>query len=211
MVAGAQQADVQFDRQVYQPGDQIDITALGTNLTDSAWVGIVPSAVAHGDEATNDANDVGYKHLKDKDRVFLVAPKEPGEYDVRLNDSDQNGKEVASRTFTVEADPNPVLEAKLVRNQESELDPNSTFEVEFEAPLSFPENAWIGVVPSGTPHGEEQVGDSSNMGYEHLSGRSRGTVRLTAPDKPGEYDVRMYDSDNGGQEVGSVPIVVGGE
>jgi hypothetical protein len=208
MVTGAQQPDVLLEREVYHPGDQINITAVGTSLTDTAWIGIVPSAIPHGNEQTNDDNDLGYVFLKDNERVFLVAPKEPGEYDARLNDADEDGKEIASRSFKVEVDPSPVAEPKLLLDPVSKFAPSSEIDIQFEAPTNFADNAWIGIVPTDTEHGEEEVGDSANMGYEHLNGRSRGTVRLTAPGNAGEFDVRMYDSDDKGKEVGSVSFVV---
>lgn len=207
-VSGALQADVQLMQEVYYPGDQIEVMAVATNLKDSAWVGIVPTSVPHGEEKTNDANDLGYVYLKDNDRVLLVAPSEPGNYDVRLNDDDNDGKEVASRTFKLEVDPNPVAEAKLTWDGEEKVPAGETFEVQFEAPLSFEAKAWIGIVPTDTAHGEEAVGDAANLGYEHLGGRSRGSVVLRAPTTPGTYDVRFYDSDAEGKEVGSVAVTV---
>jgi len=181
---------------------------VATNLTDSAWVGVVPSAIPHGQEEENDNNDLGYVFVKDNTRIILVAPREPGDYDVRLNDDDNKGKEIASRSFQVTDDTQPVTQAKLTWQPEGSLTAGESVEVGFEAPLSFAENAWIGIVPTDTPHGKESENDPVNLGYEHLDGRSRGSVELQLPTTPGTYDMRMFDSDSNGNEVGSVTFEV---
>lgn len=206
-LTGALQADVQLDRESYLPGDQIHVTVIAVGLTDTAWVGVVPSDIPHGSEEENDAHDLGYLRVGEEP-IVLLAPAEPGDYDVRLNDSDDAGKEVASRSFKVTVDPAPVEEPKLLWQPPQAVVAESSISVEFEAPLSFPEDAWIGIVPSSTAHGEEAVNDSANLGYQHLNKRSRGKVTLTAPTEPGSYDVRMFDTDSDGKEVASVTFEV---
>ena len=68
-----------------------------------AWVGIIPSDVPHGSEATNDENDLDYEYLdgQESGALTFVAPNEVGSYDFRLHDTDQDGQEVASVTFQV--------------------------------------------------------------------------------------------------------------
>jgi hypothetical protein len=210
-LTGALQADVQLEREVYFPGDQINIVVMATGYQDSAWVGIVPSAIPHGQEADNDANDLGYVFIKDNNRLMLVAPKEPGDYDMRLNDDDAEGQEMASRTFKVEADPAPVTAPALLWQPNGAEQVNNKLEVRFEAPLTFASDAWIGIVPSDTEHGKESVGDAANRGYEHLQGRGRGTVLLQVPAEAGKYDLRMYDTDADGSEVASISFEVEAE
>jgi len=55
---------IMLDKTQFEPGEEIKInfTAEGT-LGKNPWIGIIPSSVAHGDEAENDANDLTY-HLK---------------------------------------------------------------------------------------------------------------------------------------------------
>ena len=170
-------------------------------------MGVVPSSIPHGSEEDNDSNDLGYVRIREG-ALHLIAPKEPGDYDARLNDSDEDGKEVASRTFKVTVDPSPIVEPKILWAPTGPVPAGSELSIEFEAPLSYSENAWIGVVPSATAHGEEKVNDEAQRGYQHLNQRSRGKVVLTMPEEVGSYDVRMFDSDDGGKEVGSVSFEV---
>ncbi len=206
-IVAAQVADVQLDKETYLPGDEMQVTVMGPGLTDSAWVGVIPANIPHGSEEDNDSNDLGYIRTAGG-IVSLVAPREPGDYDARLNDSDEEGKEVASRSFKVTPDPSPVAEPKMLWEPSAPILGGSEVVIEFEAPLSFAEDAWIGIVPSATPHGDEDVNDKAQVGYVHLDGRSRGKVKLIVPTEPGDYDVRMYDSDHEGKEVGAITFEV---
>lgn len=102
-------ASLSIDKNEVKPGETIVVTfeAATSDFATGAWVGIIPSDIAHGDEAKNDANDVAYQYLNDKTEgtMTFTAPMKPGKWDFRLNTSDNNGKEVASVTFTVTAPP----------------------------------------------------------------------------------------------------------
>lgn len=207
-MTGALQADVQFSKSEYLPGEQIDVTVIGTGLDPKGWIGVIPSEIPHGSEETNDLHDINYKHLEDQLSLYLVAPAKPGKYDVRLNESDTGGQELASRAFTVVERPTPVQSSlKLVR---SSYKPGETIRVDFVASPDYPENAWIGIVPSQVKHGSEADLDANNLVYQHLQKRSLGWLELKAPDKPGSYDVRMTDGDGeGAKEVASQTFQVG--
>ncbi|MBE2224381.1 MAG: hypothetical protein IAF02_22765 [Anaerolineae bacterium] len=73
------------------------------------------------------------------------------------------------------------------------------------------EDAWVGIVPSDTPHGLEADGDAADLTYEYVSNAVDGKITLYAPSEPGSYDVRMYSTDSAsanGVELASVTIVV---
>ena len=208
MLEGQQQADVQFPKSEYYPGDEIPLTIMAIGLSDKCWVGVVPSAIEHGSESINDQNDISYIHPHNLERPFLIAPREPGSYDIRLNSDDNDGKELASRGFTVVADPSPILEPKISLVSETKIKMGQKVEISFEAPLSYKKNAWLGWVPSSIPHGQESENDKNNKGYEHLDGRCRGTVVLTAPKTAGEFDLRLNDSDSSGKEVAFLKLTI---
>jgi hypothetical protein len=95
---------LETDKSVYAPVETISVTFTApAGLPTKAWVGIIPSTIPHGDEAENDTYDLAYQYLNGMTSGTLVfsAPPEPGSYDLRMNDSDSNGKEIASVTFTV--------------------------------------------------------------------------------------------------------------
>jgi hypothetical protein len=94
----------------------------------------------------------------------------------------------------------------LLRNTFS---PGEEIDVSFTAPASYPQHAWLGIVPSQIPHGSEVVNDQNSPVYEFLDFRTSGIVKLKAPDRPGAYDIRLNSSDDShGKEVASVSFTV---
>ncbi len=88
--------------------------------------------------------------------------------------------------------------------------PGESIVVTFSAPVGLPTNAWVGLIPSSVPHGNEATNDQNDIAYKYLSGKTFGTLEFTAPTKPGSYDFRMNSSDNNGVELTSVSFTVGG-
>jgi len=97
------------------------------------------------------------------------------------------------------ADPDALEEAVRARHE---------IRVSFTAPKSFDEKSWIGIVPSGTPHGSEETNDAHDSSSKYLKKRTSGELVLKAPAKAGEYDIRMHDSDTRGNEVAYVTFRV---
>ena len=58
--------------------------------------------------------------------------------------------------------------------------PNEEINVHFTAPASFPSNAWIGLIPSNIPHGDETVNDQNDIAYEYISGRTSGVMTFSS-------------------------------
>ncbi|WP_372775382.1 hypothetical protein [Mangrovibacterium sp.] len=100
----SQSQSITLNKSEFKPGESINVTFYASALYfENAWIGIVPSSVQHGSEAINDKYDLSYQFLrKKKAGIFqFVAPQKEGEYDFRMNDSDNNGREVASASFIV--------------------------------------------------------------------------------------------------------------
>lgn len=202
-------ASLSLDKTECLPGESIAVTFKAPgSYPEKAWIGIIPSTVPHGEEAVNDQNDVSFQYLQKQTAGTLTfnAPDVPGQYDVRMNDSDDNGKEVASVTFTVKAPPPP--EGASLKLDKMEFSPSESIQVSYTTPSGFAENAWVGIIPSNVEHGSEGTNDQHDLAYQHLAGRTRGTLTFTAPGQPGSYDFRLNDSDADGREVCSVTFVV---
>ena len=93
-----------IDKSVYSPGEKIVVTFTARkNFPQNAWIGIIPSNIEHGSEATNDAHDIAYQYIDKRTSGTMIfkAPASPGKYDIRMNNSDDNGKEVAYVSFKV--------------------------------------------------------------------------------------------------------------
>lgn len=86
--------------------------------------------------------------------------------------------------------------------------PGETINVTFVAPPGLPDDAWIGIVPSDVEHGDESRNDRNDLAYQYLNGRTSDTLQFEAPQQPGDYDLRMHNTDTLGREIASVSFRV---
>lgn len=86
--------------------------------------------------------------------------------------------------------------------------PGESIHVTYVAPPGLPKDAWIGIVPSDIPHGDEVRNDRHDLAYQHLEGHTSATLQFEAPQEPGDYDLRMNDTDSHGREIASIPFHV---
>jgi hypothetical protein len=100
-------------------------------------------------------------------------------------------------------------EGRVWLDEPAVFSPGGRVSAHFEAAETFHDHAWIGVVPSEVEHGSEDVNDQHDVSYEFIRGRLEGTGILSAPSKPGSYDVRLHDSDRSGREVAHATFRVG--
>lgn len=144
----------------------------------------------------------------DEERAQLecIASAGGGKYFTAASSEDF---EFAAKTATMTVAATPASGGGEVWIQDPKVFASGTkFTVRFEAAQTFHDNAWLGVVPSDVPHGSELVNDQHNLGYRYIRGRTAGEDVLTAPSQPGDYDVRLHDSDNNGREVASAAFTV---
>ncbi len=86
--------------------------------------------------------------------------------------------------------------------------PGEAIVVDFSAPTTYQENAWIGIIPSNVPHGDESTNDQYDISYQYLKKQTAGTLTFVAPGQAGSYDFRMHDTDDNGKEVATVSFRV---
>ncbi len=206
----AQMGDISLwlDKTTFSPGERIAVhfTAPASFPT-NAWIGIIPSSVPHGSEVTNDKHDIAYKYLQGKisGTLYFTAPRKGGNYDFRMHDRDDNGREVGSVSFTITGSMGGSASLSLDKRG---YYAGETIKVTFTAPATFPRNAWVGIIPSSVPHGSETTNDKHDIAYKYLEGMTSGVLYFSAPGTPGSYDIRMHDTDSGGKEVTSVSFTV---
>jgi hypothetical protein len=97
---------ITLDKTTYIAGEAIVVKYTSeAGMDKNAWIGIVPSDIEHGLEAINDKHDLSYVYLNGNNNSTLnmVAPTEPGSYDLRMNESasKQGAKELTFITITV--------------------------------------------------------------------------------------------------------------
>ena len=196
-----------LDKNVYGPGENIQVNFTApANYAKDAWVGVIPANIPHGSESQNDQHDLAYKYLEGQTSgtIVFAAPATPGSFDVRMHTTDNNGQEVASVTFTVAG---ATVSGDTLKLDKSVYSPGENIRVTFTASPGYPRNAWMGVIPSNIPHGDESQNDKYDVAYHYLEGKTSGTMVFVAP-PPGSYDVRLNTSDSNGKEVASVTFQV---
>ena len=205
--AASSATSLSLDKKSYHPGEKIAVTFAATDLASDAWAGIVASEISHGSEAKNDLHDLTFQYLKGATSGLITfeAPRTPGSYDVRLNDTDQDGREVASVTFEVRALD---LSSAAVSLSKKSFIPGEAITVRFEVPAGLPRNAWVGIVPSSVRHGDEATNDRNNLAYRYLERKVQGALDFNAPATAGSYDFRLHDTDTDGREIASVSFSV---
>jgi len=86
--------------------------------------------------------------------------------------------------------------------------PDEGIKAKFMAPVCYPHRSWVGIVPSAIPHGDVQLNNNEQLGgASYLRHRTRGEMSFGAPSEPGNYDLRMNNTDTG-REVVSTAFTV---
>ena len=203
----ASQVQLSLDKSIYGPGGEMVLSyVVPDTLPEDAWFGILPIDAPHGSASENDANDLGWAYLGGSlsGTLSFYAPGEPGSYDLRLNDT-TGGTEMADVKFEVQA--HDAGQAGLSLSKTT-FAPGEEIVLNFTAPPTLPENAWIGMLPADAPHGSETEADQFDLSYEYLQGSVSGTLNFYAPDEPGVYEFRMYDTDKNGSELTALSFTV---
>lgn len=96
---------VSTDKDIYSPGEKIIVSFKNADpdWNRNAWIGIVPSDIEHGSESNNDHHKIAYRYIEKKASGIMefTAPRDSGKYDIRMHDTDSNGKEVTYCSFEV--------------------------------------------------------------------------------------------------------------
>lgn len=172
-----------------------------------AWIGVVPSDTPHNENEA-DAASINYKWLDgfesgNFDGLLLSDNSLSGNYDLRIYSNDNGGRELACVTFYIDGPRGEIT------NVQWNADTRTvTADVTY---ANFPavSNAWIGVVPSDTPHNELDA-DRADIAYIALTSFESGSFPgIKVPDGiSGSYDLRIYSNDNGGRELASVTFTI---
>ena len=165
-----------------------------------AWIGVVPSDTPHNEQDANNAY-IKYSSLKDFESgnftgFELSDNSLSGNYDLRIYANDNGGKELSCVTFYIDG---PKAEITNVQwNPDTRI---VTADVIY-ANFSDDNSAWIGVVPSDTPHNEQDA-DRADVNYIFLRNFESGAFPgITVPnDISGSYDLRIYSNDYNGSEL----------
>lgn len=187
----------------FAPGEKIKVSFKASKkYGENAWIGIVPSNIEHGSAEENDLNAISYQYMdkKSKGSMTFQAPIKYGTYDVRMHD-DEFGKEVAFVTFEVKESSGSIeLNKKKYKTGEA-------IKVKFTAPSWFAKGAWVGLMRSSVPHNNVKLSEKHDLEKYTIDNRINGIMVFTVYLYKGEYDIRMFDSEDG-TEIASKTFVV---
>lgn len=105
---------------------------------------------------------------------------------------------------------------EILNERPSGFRPGDEVQVGYLAPSNAKADGWVGIgdegaLPNESPAGTDARGLARDSeAIEAASGPegSEGRVELTAPDKPGRYDLRLYDRGVEGVSVATIPLCV---
>lgn len=172
-----------------------------------AWIGVVPSDAPHNEKAADSAVMQHQSLLQFESGYFagfeLSDTSLSGNYDLRIYANDNGGKELACVTFYIDGP-----KAEIANVQWNPDTRTVTADVNY-ANFSDDNSAWIGVVPSDTPHNEQDA-DRVDVNYISLRDFESGAFPgITVPnDISGSYDLRIYSSDYNGTELACVNVMI---
>jgi hypothetical protein len=196
-----------LNQTTFEPGEEIHLN-FKANLVEgnNPWVGIIPTTAPHGNADKNDEVDIAYQYLDGKTdgELIFIAPVDTGNFDLRMNSSAEDKKEVTSITFKVKGPANTKTE---ITTDKKSYAKGEQMVITFKAIPTWDKNAWIGMIPAGTKHGKAEDADKVDVGYVYLNGRSKGVWKVTAPTESNNYSIRLFDAEVG-KEVKSVDFTV---
>lgn len=95
---------LQLNKTTFAPSEEIIVSFVASStFASNAWIGVIPSSVAHGSETLNDQHDLSFQYINGRKSGNMVfnAPIKEGSYDLRMHDTDFNGNEVYAVSFEV--------------------------------------------------------------------------------------------------------------
>lgn len=124
--------------------------------------------------------------------VVVPAPEDPGDYEVRLHGAEAPYSTLARRPIRIVV-PEATLEAP------AEQPIGTAFSVQWSGPSGA--NEYITLVPA-------DAADGAYDAYEYARGDGQGSVTLTTPATPGDYEVR-YMTGSKNRVIARHPLRVG--
>ncbi len=171
-------ATITLNKTTYKTGEPIDITLNNVQGVQDNWVGIFQKGAAN--TWANDLQDQWFEFRNGT--VHMKAPDVPGDYEVRLfyNDSLLMAKKAS---FKINALP------VVLSTDKAQYNDGDKITVSY-ANVAGAQNNWIGLFPKNMPSNWDNVLEEA-----WLDNRN-GTVTFTAPEFPGDYEVRLFYNDS---------------
>jgi hypothetical protein len=201
-------ATITTAKSTYTIDEGIDFSFTAPKLPDDAWIGIVPVAIPHGDEAVNDSHDTSYAHLGGRTNGNITLPNPGlGTWTLRLHDTDNNGRELTHVVFEVVSSLGSSGNSHKGRTCEINI-----LEARAGKPIRFNvknrpsgNEAWFGLYPV---HATDQEHGEQHQNWMYF--RDVGQNELSLPAKSaGRWSIRVF-SDGGYNQIGRLDFDITG-
>lgn len=210
---------VHTDKLEYHIGQTIQIQyKVKRGATGKPWVGLIPIQVTAQDEGTNDASDIGYVYIEDKQAdtgtVELPAAKQ-GDYYIRLFGSDADAKALLqgqTKTIAIRdwpqgnlvgpTKPYIMIEGEKPAAPKQMPEPlkfkvGAVLKGTYELAEAYPKTAWIGLIPWSVTNRGGEKNDAADVAYKYLDeGALSGSFEFPL-EKAGEYVIRLFPCNEG--------------
>ena len=198
IVAG--NAIITTSKSTYTIDEGVDFSFTAPKLPDDAWIGIVPVAIPHGDEAVNDSHDISYAHLAGRTKGDITLPNPGlGTWTLRLHDTDNNGRELTHVVFEVVSSLASTESLHTGRTCEINI-----LEARAGKPIRFNVNnrpsgneAWFGLYPvqaTDQEHGEQ------HKNWMYFRDVAQQNTLYLPPKSAGRWSIRVF-SDGGYNQI----------
>ena len=156
------------------------------SFPEKSWIGVFTPDVPHGMEAA-DGKELAFQHIggRTSGTMTLKAPGKPGAYEVRMFDRKREVCLVRFKIALLKGNASLKL-AKTV------FAPGAPFEVKFTVPDFFPKKSWVGIFTPDVPRGMDEA-NGRELSFKYTEGRTSGSLTFAAPQKLGDYELRLFD------------------
>jgi len=120
---------------------------------------------------------------------------------LRLFDNDPKGKLITHIPIKVRPIYQDEISFSIITNT---IKPAKIFEVKIENSIKVNPKAWVGIFKKG--HSKND--DTGYESYEYYETNKSNIIQLTAPNKTGDFELRLYSNDPG-TIIKSIPFRIG--
>lgn len=211
-ISGVEAAGMQLEKSTFARNEAICFTTSGFTGAGSAEIFLTLTRLPNMHKGGVYYPLFDADEPKSDGRRCVMNENPPADYELRLYLKFKTGSETLEATSRLTitdkdaATPTPAPAPKIWLSKAT-FYPNEQIRVIFHAPSSWPKDAWIGIIPSNIPHGDEALNDRHDVAYQFIDKRTSGMMIFNAPG-PGQWDFRMHDTDQNGREFFSISFTV---
>ncbi|VAW61695.1 hypothetical protein MNBD_GAMMA09-3873 [hydrothermal vent metagenome] len=179
------------DKSSYVSGETVGVSFSSSNKLDkSAWIGLYKSSIPNESTGTFIEFQYLYKNTTNKTGTYqLKVPADSGNYEIRVISSER-GKVLTTVPIKVKK-INPTDISLSIITQK--IKPGQPLDIKINSKFKMNKQAWVGIFSTDIST-ETATGFTS---YNYITDKKGDTLRMIAPGKTGDYELRVYAAEYG--------------